>query len=107
MTAHTRNKPIPLSGHLLRTATLLEYASNQIGQSQLLLNTIALNYPSLCSRWLEWAIALASLRHQMEGQSQLLSSMATRASKDTGATLLTSREALVKYSELREVRNES
>lgn len=86
---------------------MLEYVTCQLGQQVLLMNTIALSYPTLSARWFEWGTVLASLQHQMEAQSVSLCSMATRASKVMGDLPLTSKEALVKYCELREVKNDT
>jgi hypothetical protein len=106
VSAHNKNKRMSLTAHLLREATLLEYVIAQVGQLRLLVTVTQLNYSTSFVKYSPWAIALASLQHQMEGQCQLLSSMATHVSRDTGGVLLTSREAYETYCALREVKNE-
>jgi len=106
VTRPTKNRPMSLTGHLLREATLLDYVIAQVGQLRLLLTVTQLNYSTQFVKYSPWAIALASLQHQMEVQSASLSSMATHVSRDTAGQLLTSRKAYEMYCALREVKND-
>src|SRR5690348_3505415 len=107
MTAVIKKRPMSLRDHLLREATLLDYAIVQVEHLQSCLNVIALNYSTPFVRYFPWATALASLSHQMAEQSALLSSTASHVSKDMGGALLTSNEAYMMYCNLREAKNES
>lgn len=92
--------------HCQRTSSLLDHAASQMRQSVLLLNTIAVNYPTLCRKWLQWGGQLVSLSHQMEELSLSLATMGQTGLSVMGEKPISLSEAYEIYLALSEVKND-
>src|SRR6266576_4186553 len=105
MATHVRQGRISPKDLLLREAALLEYLATWCAQSEYLVAVMMLNYPCSFAKLPKWATALVSLRHQIEAQSALLSTMGLSVSRTTHGTRMSYSAATVICSQLFEVKN--
>lgn len=97
MGAHTKSRPLLYRDHLLRTSSLLDLAHGELQSVISMMNAIALNYPTLCTKWLSWALQLVLVSHQMEALSQSLYTMGIHDTKGTSEKPMTFRSASIRY----------
>lgn len=107
MAPHVRMARIAPRDLLLREATLSDYLASQIAQSRLFVTVTLLNYNTSFLPLCDWAMSLASLQHQMEGRSQLLSLTAQHVSRITHETRTSYSDAIVICSQWLEEMNDA
>lgn len=107
MGTHVRQDRISPKDLLLREAALLEYLATWCAQSESLVAVMMVNYPCSFAKLSNWGSVLASLRHRIEEQSALLSSMALSVSRTTHGTPTSYSAATATCSRLFEVRNDT